>query len=345
LTALSLRGLTVERDRRIVVEDVSLTAPAGRLTALLGGRGSGKTTLLAAVAGLLPIARGAVMLGGEDVTRRRKGVALLPTGTSLGRSATAAEALRPLAPHDARAGIAALLQRLGLSDLAGRRLWTFSHGEHLGALAAARLLPDGEALLVDEAAAGLDRTDRDHTLAAMRAMAQEGRTILLATRDDTTALAADHLVLLHGGRVLQAGTPASCYAEPQSATAALLTGPANIMEGTVRERRGGAYIWTAAGIRFQQSAAPGVSPPPLGSLARFCLRPERAMVLRADAKADNMLPGVVTALHCAGRALLLDVETSCGLLQISPPSWPRPAVALGADVMVGWDGDAATVIE
>ncbi len=69
------------------------------------------------------------------------------------------------------------------------------------------------------------------------------------------------------------------------------------------------------------------------------------MVLRADAKADNMLPGVVTALHCAGRALLLDVETSCGLLQISPPSWPRPAVALGADVMVGWDGDAATVIE
>jgi ABC-type Fe3+/spermidine/putrescine transport system ATPase subunit len=327
------------------VEDVSFTAPAGRLTAVLGPRGAGKTTLLAAVAGLLPVARGAVMLGGADITGRRKGVALLPPGTSLGRSATLAEALRPLTPRDARAGVAALLHRLGWSELAGRRLWGFSHGEHLAALAAARLLPAGEALLVDEATGGLDRTDRDLYLATLRAMAQEVRTILFATRDETVALAADHLVLLQGGRVLQAGTPASCYAEPQSAAAALLTGPANIMEGTVRERRGGAYIWAAAGARFLQSAAPGAVQPPLGSLARFCLRPERALLLGADEKADNMLPGVVAAVQCAGRALALDVETSCGLLQISPPSWPRPALAVGAEVMVGWDGGAATVIE
>jgi len=343
LSALSLRGLTVERDRRLIVEDVSLTAPAGRVTALLGGRACGKTTLLAAAAGLLPVARGAVVLGGVDMTRRRRGVALLAPGSSLGRSATAGEALRRLAPRGA--GVSAVLERLGLSDLAARRLRGFSHGEDLAALAAARLLPAGEALLVDEAGTGLSRGDREAFLGAMRGMAAEGRTILFATRDESCALAADHLVLLAGGRVLQAGTPASCYAEPQSAAAALLTGPANIMEGTVRERRGGAYIWTAAGTRFVQSVTPGMTPPPLGSLARFCLRPERAALLSGGEASDNMLPGVVASLHSAGHALVMEVETACGLLEVSAPSWPRPAVSLGGGVMVGWDGGAATVIE
>jgi ABC-type Fe3+/spermidine/putrescine transport system ATPase subunit len=343
LTALSLRGLTVERDRRVVVEDVSLTAPAGRLTALLGGRASGKTTLLAAAAGLLPVARGAVVLGGVNITRRRRGVGLLAPGTSLGRSATAGEALRGVAPR--RAGVARLLESLGFSDLAPRRLWGFSHGEHLAALAAARLLPAGEALLVDEAGAGLERGDREALLGALRAMAAEGRTILFATRDESLALAADHLVLLAGGRTLQAGTPASCYAEPQSAAAALLTGSANIMEGTVRERRGGAYVWTAAGTRFVQSVTPGMTPPPLGSVARFCLRPERVVLLGESPVADNVLAGVVSSLRSAGHALVMEVETACGLLEISAPSWPRPSVSLGGDVMVGWDGGAATVIE
>jgi ABC-type Fe3+/spermidine/putrescine transport system ATPase subunit len=345
LKPLSLRGLTVERDGRVVVEDVSFTAPAGAVTALLGGMGAGKTSLLAAAAGLLPIARGAVVLGGADITKRRRGVALLPPGTSLGRSATVGDALRAIAARDARPGMAALLDRLGLTAMVPRRLWTLSHGEHFAALAAARLLPPSEALLVDEAGAGLDRGGRELFLAALRAMAQEGRSILFATRDESLALAADHLVLLDRGRTLQAGTPASCYAEPQSAAAALLTGPANIMEGTVRERRGGAYIWTAAGTRFWQTATPETTPPPLGSLARFCLRPERVLLLRAGEKSDNMLTGVVTSLQSAGHALALEVETACGVLQVSAPSWPRPAASLGGEVLVGWDGGAASVIE
>jgi ABC-type Fe3+/spermidine/putrescine transport system ATPase subunit len=345
LKPLSIRGLTVERDRRIVVEDVSFTAPGGAVTALLGGMGAGKTTLLAAVAGLLPLARGAVVLGGEDITKRRRGVAMLAPGTSLGRSALVGDAWRALAPRGARGGQAALVEKLGLADMAIRRLWTLSHGEHFAALAAARLLPAGEALLVDEAGAGLDRVGRELFLAALRGLAQEGRTILLATRDEGLALASDLLVLLDHGRLLQAGTPASCYAEPQSAAAALLTGPANIMEGTVRERRGGAYIWTAAGTRFWQTATPETTPPPLGSLARFCLRPERVRLLGSGETCDNMLSGVVTSLQSAGHALTLEVETSCGVLQVSAASWPRPAVSVGGEAMVGWDGSAATVIE
>jgi ABC-type Fe3+/spermidine/putrescine transport system ATPase subunit len=353
LTALSFRGLTVERDRRTVVEDVSFTAPSGAVTALLGGIGAGKTTLLAAAAGLLPIARGAVVLGGVDITKRRRGVALLAPGTSLGRSATVGDALRAVAVRSARPGLAALLDRLGLAGMETRRLWTLSHGEHFAALAAARLLPVGEALLVDEAGAGLDRAGRELFIAALRSLAhegvqegaQEGHSIVFATRDESLALVADHLVLLDRGRTLQAGTPASCYAEPQSAAAALLTGPANIMEGTVRERRGGAYIWTAAGTRFWQTATPDTQPPPLGSLARFCLRPERVMLLGAGEKSDNMLAGVVTSLHSAGHALAMEVGTACGVLMVSAPSWPRPSANLLGEVMVGWDGGAATVIE
>ena len=349
MTGLSLRGLTVERARRLVVEDVSFTAPAGQLTAVLGVRGAGKTTLLAAAAGLVPSVRGSVVLDGMDVTAargRRRGVSMLAPGTVLGEAAAVADAVAATVPRRARPEVAGLLERLGLADLSARRVRSLSHGEHFLALAAARLASGGSALLVDEAESGLGADDGARVIDWLLDTAKGGRTVVMATRDPAAAHVADHLVLLAGGRVLQAGTPASCYAEPKSAAAALLTGPANLLEGVVRERRPGGFIWTAAGQRFRQALTPEMAPPVLGRPLLCCLRPERVMLLDAPEQADNALGGTVTALRSSGGSLAVTVETVCGPLRMLVPAWPRPRGALlGEPVTIGWQAGAACSLE
>ena len=258
MSGISVRGLTVERAGRLVLEDVSFSAPARAVTAVLGLAGAGKTSLLAAIAGLLPLVRGAVFRDGEDVTalaEGRRGMGFLTPGTILPQGRPLGAALRRLAGSRDRSGVENCIGQLGLSHLAGRPAGVLSHGEQGLALTAARLGPADDVLLVDEAGMGLDEVARRNLLAMLRLSAAGGRLVLLATRSPAVALAADHLVLLGGGHVLQSGRPASVYAEPRCTASARLTGAANILTGVVRELRSGSFVW-AAGSRFVQAVSP-----------------------------------------------------------------------------------------
>jgi ABC-type Fe3+/spermidine/putrescine transport system ATPase subunit len=346
MTSLSVRGLTVQRCRRTVLTDVSFSAAAGAITAILGGAGAGKTSLLAAIAGLLQPERGAVFAGNRDVTAlspRRRGIALLPPGSVLPPSRTTATALRRLVPRAPRGEATALLEALypTLSETSPAHL---SHGESQLALTAARLIPQGGILLIDEAGMALDDPARAAVVCHLRHAAQSGRTVVLATRCPAMALQADHLLLLADGQVLQAGTPASLYAEPRTEAAARLTGPANILTGRIRELRAHHFIWTS-GARFFQSADTDMPRPVLGAEIKLCLRPERIALLDPSETADNTLAAEVTDLRSAGALLHVHARTQLGDLLIAPPSW-RPNVypATGQHIRLAWSPDAPWVL-
>ena len=345
MSGLSLRGVTVLRGKRLVLEDVSFTAPAGALTAVLGPPGSGKTSLLAAAAGLLKLQRGAVLLGGADVTRvtaRRRGIGLLPPGSVLPEVLTVQAALRRLAGRSGAPSVEPLIEALGLARLAHAELSALSHGEALLALTAARLVCPGAALLVDEAGSGLDAVASDRLLAALRSRAAAGAPVLFATRAQVPARAADHLVLLGEGHVLQAGTPASLYAEPRDAACALLTGNANILEGNVRELRPGGFVWSA-GRRYVQAASAHAARPALGGKVALCLRPERIALLNEGEAADNEVEADIAEVVSAGAQLL--VRLSTGLLA-AVPSWPTERYPVrGQVVRLGWSAQAAHILE
>ena len=346
MTGLSVRGLTVRRGRRVVLEDVSFSAAAGAITAILGPAGAGKTSLLAAMAGLLDAERGAVFCGGKDVTGlsgRRRGIGFLAPGAVLPDASTTEKALRPFgrgAPKDA---VATMLTALapGLAELAPKNL---SHGEAVLALGVARLLPGGDALLVDEAGIGLDEGAVRRFLAHLRQVAGSGRSVLLATRSPAVALRADHLVLLAEGRVLQAGTPASLYAEPRSAAAAFLTGEANILQGRIRELRPGGFVWTGGG-RFVQSADPDMPRPSLGEEVTICIRPERFTLLAGAEIAENMVEAEITDVRSAGPLLHVNVITPLGDLLVAVPSWRQAFYpAPGQQGRIGWAAGAGWVL-
>jgi ABC-type Fe3+/spermidine/putrescine transport system ATPase subunit len=346
MNQLSVRGLTVLRDRRTALEDVSFSGGAGAVTAVLGMAGSGKTSLLAAVAGLLPVERGAVLVGNEEVTRcrpGRRGIGFLPPGAMLPPARDTATSLRRVAPRAARAGVNALLERLGFA-WGGSAPAALSHGAGWMALGAARLLPAGDVLLVDEAGVGLDADGRARFAAALRQEAAAGRTVVMATRDPSVAMAADHLVLLHEGRVVQAGTPASLYAEPRDAVAASMTGAANIFAGRIREIRGPHFIW-ANGGRFLQAADPGMPRPALGAEVTLMLRPERMALLLPEDRADNMLDAEIDDVRSAGALLDIRARTALGVVRVLAPSWqPRFYPAAGMSARVGWAADAGWVL-
>ncbi len=347
MSGLSLRGITVLRGKRLVLEDVSLTAPQGAITAVLGAAGAGKTSLLAAAAGLLKLERGAVLRGGDDVSRlpvRRRGIGLLAPGSALPEAMTVQAALRRMAGRAASGLLDGVMEALGLAAVAQEEVGTLSHGNALLVLAAARLARMGDVLLVDEAGAGLDIAACDRLLAALRQRAEGGATVLLATRSAEMALAAGHLVLLGDGRVLQAGAPASLYAEPRDAACALLTGRANILAGHIRELRAGAFIWSGGG-RFLQAVVADAPRPTLGCAVTLCLRPERLALLAAGERGDNEQEGRVVDVYAAGGRVMVLVAAPVGALLVAVPGWPAwVAPGRGQNVRVGWAADAGFVL-
>jgi ABC-type sugar transport system ATPase subunit len=341
---LSVRGATVLRGKRTVLEDVSFTAPGGAVTAILGAAGAGKTSLLAAIAGLIKLQRGAILRRGTDVTKTgvaKRGMFLLPPGTILAPGTTVQAALRRIAGRGHAGQVAALAEPLGIAALLARDAGTLSHGEALLALTAARLVREADAILVDEAGIGLDDASAVRLQAALRAHAQAGRIVLFATRAAAAAGLADHVVLLGDGRVLQTGTPASLYAEPRDAACAHLTGHANILSGHIREVRPGGFIWSA-GARFVQATTPDSIRPTLGAPVSFCLRPERITLLAADARADNEIDATITGLRAAGPLRLATLAHPKFALTAAIPSVsPAPYPTIGQLVRAGWAATAA----
>ncbi|RCK68974.1 ABC transporter ATP-binding protein [Desertihabitans brevis] len=212
--ALELTGLVkrfrAEDGRRVrAVDGMDLRIGRGEVVALLGPNGAGKTTTLDVVLGLSePDAGRARVLG----RRPRQAVvegrvsAVLQTG-GLMRDLTIAETVRMIASlHHAPLAVDEVLERAGLTALAGRRVVRCSGGEQQRLKFALALLPDPELLVLDEPTTGLDVGARRAFWTAMRAEAAAGRTVLFATHHLEEADAfADRLVLMAAGRVVADG--------------------------------------------------------------------------------------------------------------------------------------------
>jgi putative ABC transport system ATP-binding protein len=207
------------RTRVDVLRDVSLEAPAGALTAVVGPAGSGKTSLLHLLAGLDRPASGTVSLDGRalrglddlELTRlRRERIGLLLPAASVLPTITVRENIAlPLliarrAPDPE--AIDALLERVGLADRSDERPGQLTAAERQRAALARALVGGPAVLLADEPAGDLEPEEGAQLLLLMREVAhQDGITVVLFTRDiDDAAAVADHIVELDGGRVVPA---------------------------------------------------------------------------------------------------------------------------------------------
>jgi zinc/manganese transport system ATP-binding protein len=184
-----LRDVTVRYGRRIALETVSGEFASGSLTAVVGANGAGKSTLLAAIAGVVPLAGGAV----NCAARQR--LAYLPQLTEIDRDypITLSELITlggwrnfgafrsPGTALRARAALAA--ETVGLGGQGGRSVGDISVGELQRALFARLIVQDAAVILLDEPFAAVDASTTSVLLDQVTRWHEEGRTVIAVLHD------------------------------------------------------------------------------------------------------------------------------------------------------------------
>ncbi|MEQ4725388.1 ATP-binding cassette domain-containing protein [Nonomuraea sp. B19D2] len=214
---IEVRGLTMRYGRTVAVDDLTFTVKPGLVTGFLGPNGAGKSTTMRAVLGLEIPAAGEALVDGHAYASLRRPMrtmgALLDAGAVHG-GRTARAHLGCLARSngiDSRR-VAAVLDQVGLAEVADRRIGGFSLGMKQRLGIAAALLGDPAVLMFDEPLNGLDPEGIRWIRDLLRSLAGEGRTVLLSSHlMNELALTAEHVVVIGRGRLI-ADTPTGALA-------------------------------------------------------------------------------------------------------------------------------------
>jgi len=205
---IEVRALTKSYGGQLAVNDLSFTAPAGKVTGFLGPNGAGKTTTLRCVLGLAEPTSGAALICGRayrdlDAPRRHVGAVLESTGFHPAR--TGRNHLRVItraAGLDA-ARIDPLLELAGLAAAADRRVGGYSLGMRQRLGLAAAMLGDPELVVLDEPANGLDPEGVSWVRRLLRIWADEGRTVVVSSHLlAEVAQVVDRVVIIRDGTLV-----------------------------------------------------------------------------------------------------------------------------------------------
>ncbi len=204
----------------VALAGVDLHVEAGSIVGLVGPNGSGKTTLLRSVAGLGPIDAGRILVAGAPAGSRhaRSSTALVPDEPAGFDELTGAELIDLThalwgAGAEAAARARVLTRAFGVGRRLEQRVGTLSRGLRRQVSAAAALSLGTPLVLVDEATATLDPEAVVVLGEALAALAARGSAVVLATQDlHFAGTVCDDVVLLHRGKVLDRGVPATLRA-------------------------------------------------------------------------------------------------------------------------------------
>ena len=205
-------GLTKMFGALKAVDDLTFSVRPGVVTGFLGPNGSGKTTTLRCVLGLLHPTSGTATIGGKPYAQLQDpigtvGAALEASSFHPGRSAQAHLEVMAIGAGIDRARAGQMLAQVGLTEVAGKRVGGFSLGMRQRLALAAALLGDPEVLLLDEPANGLDPAGIAWLRQFLRALAAEGRTVLVSSHVlSEVQQTVDEVVVLSRGRLVRQGT-------------------------------------------------------------------------------------------------------------------------------------------
>lgn len=211
---IEARNVSKRYAQTLAVDDLSFTVASGQVTGFLGPNGSGKSTTMRLIVGLDAPSSGRITVDGypyRDLRFPLRSVGALLDANAVHPGRTARNHLAWLAASNAipRTRVEDVLGKVGLTEVADRRVGEFSlgMGQRLGIAGA--LLGDPAVLLFDEPINGLDPEGILWVRELLRSLAAEGRTVLVSSHLMTEmALTADHLIVIGRGRLLATGTVA-----------------------------------------------------------------------------------------------------------------------------------------
>ncbi|ADB51377.1 ABC transporter ATP-binding protein [Conexibacter woesei] len=259
---LAVEGLTKRYKGETVVDGLSFTAERGRVTGFLGPNGAGKTQTIKMILGLVHPTGGRVLIDGREPHEhpRPGAVAAVLDGGAFhpGRRVRDELHLQAYAASTTTERADELLDRVGLTTAARKRIGTLSLGMRQRLALARALLADTPLLLADEPANGLDPAGIHWLRALLRELADEGKTILVSSHllPEMERL-ADDVVVIAQGRLVTQGPLASLRSVRERRVRVQCGNPRVL--GTRLRARG--FVVTGDGLDGG-TATTGAEPPP-----------------------------------------------------------------------------------
>ena len=227
---LEARGLTASRGRSEILHGIDLAVHAGEFVAIVGANGAGKTTLLQALAGVIPVPRGRVRIGGPDsgvdpartdlraLSRRIGFVFQNPEHQFIAHTVFDELAhglrLQRLPETEVRERAEAVLERFGLADKADVHPFLLSGGQKRRLSVGTALVAGAPILALDEPTFGQDRARAEELLALLQQLNADGTTILVVTHDMQLVTEHAHRTILVGeGRIVADAATADVFAD------------------------------------------------------------------------------------------------------------------------------------
>jgi polar amino acid transport system ATP-binding protein len=222
---------------RPVLDDVSLTIDAGQTVALIGPSGAGKSTLLRSINGLNSFDQGEIRVGshtllpnrshhacpGARQVRRLFGMIfqdfqLFPHLTALENVMEAPRCVLKLSKPEARDRAMRILGRVGLSDRGAAYPSELSGGQKQRVAIARAMAMEPRGLLCDEITSALDPELKSEVLTVLEDLKRDGLTLIIVTHEIGFARrAADRIVVLADGKIVEEGPPSQVLDNPQTA--------------------------------------------------------------------------------------------------------------------------------
>ena len=227
---LSLTEVTAGYGAGLVLKGVNLTVERGQIVCVIGPNGSGKSTVLKTVSGLLGVKSGSVRFNGEEIselTSRRRldlGIVHVPQDRSLFPGMSVQENMmmgafiltdhKLIAERMERAAELFPIVKVRANALAG----SLSGGEQKQVEVARSLMLDPALILLDEPSIGLDPKSRKLVFESVKALAEDGRTILLVEQNARSGLAVSSMgAVLEAGKVALTGRGSDLLDDPEVA--------------------------------------------------------------------------------------------------------------------------------
>ncbi|MDR6867309.1 putative spermidine/putrescine transport system ATP-binding protein [Microbacterium resistens] len=329
-TRVQFEGIVKSYGRTPVLHGIDLDVAPGEFVSLLGPSGCGKTTLLRVLAGLEDADSGAVLLGGQDVSRtpvNKRDIGMVFQSYSLFPHLRVVENTafglrrRRVPSADAKRRALDALALVGLDAHAEKYPHQLSGGQQQRVALARALVTEPRVLLLDEPLSALDAKVRVQLRDEIRRIQLRlGITTVFVTHDQEEALSvSDRIAVMDAGRIDQIGTPEELYLRPATPHVATFVGLSSVVRG----------VATGSVVRVWDTDLPLQTP--ADGIVDVLIRPENVRLL-----AEGAISGTVEESTFLGSMRRTLVRTEGGeLVRVQHPAGIRPSfgdrVGLGLD--------------
>jgi multiple sugar transport system ATP-binding protein len=254
LSSTEQRGLTIENLKKtfddgtvVAAEDINIDMAPDEFVVLLGPSGCGKTTTLRCIAGLEDSDEGRILIGEEDITRRKpkdrdlafvfQSIALFPHMTVRENMRFGLDMKTDLSPDEKEERVQRAAEVLGIGTMLDRKPTELSGGQQQRVSIGRAMVMEPNAFLLDEPFSNLDANLRDQMQTEVKRLNRQlETTMIFVTHDQEEAMTlGDKIVIMKSGRIQQIGTPYEIYNDPENEFIANFIGSpsTNIIDCTI----------------------------------------------------------------------------------------------------------------